>query len=336
MENYKVGGLFSGIGGIELGFEKSGFQVSWANEYDKYSCQTYRENFKHKLIEDDIHNLNGKSLEPVDVLTGGFPCQAFSIAGHRKGFDDKRGNLFFQIMRLVDEMDSKPNVLFLENVKNFKGHDNGNTFKVVSEEIQNRGYSFFSDVLNTATYTNIPQNRERIFMIGFKDEANWMFDNDRIKTASHLFDQIFPPQPSKTRKNVQDMLEKRKVDEKYYYDESKYMYDELKENMKSRDTVYQWRRKYVRENKSNLCNTLTANMGTGGHNVPLIIDDYGFRKLTPRECFSFQGFPKSYKIPNEVSNGRLYKQAGNAVSVPLITKLANSIKQSLDHRFSQV
>ena len=123
------------------------------------------------------------------------------------------------------------------------------------------------------------------------------------------------------------MLEKRKVDEKYYYDESKYMYDELKENMKSRDTVYQWRRKYVRENKSNLCNTLTANMGTGGHNVPLVVTDDGFRKLTPRECFNFQGFPRGFKFPKDMANSHLYKQAGNAVTVDIIAVLAKKIRQ---------
>ena len=117
--------------------------------------------------------------------------------------------------------------------------------------------------------------------------------------------------------------------ENFYYRQDKYMYPELRKTMKSKDTLYQWRRQYVRENKNNRCPTLTANMGTGGHNVPLVLTDDGYRKLTPRECFNFQGFPKGFKLPKEMANSHLYKQAGNAVSVPLITVLAKAIKQSL-------
>ena len=325
-----VGGLFSGIGGIELGFEKAGFSIEWANEFDKNACKTYRENYNHLLFEKDIHELKGNKLPTVNVLTGGFPCQAFSVAGHRKGFEDDRGNLFFQIMRLVDEMKHKPEVLFLENVKNFKGHDNGRTFDIVCKEIASRGYSIFHEVLNTAKYTTIPQNRERIFIICFKDEHDWQL-RPLNSTISSRFNELFPPKVKNISKDIIDLLEKTKVDEKFFYDSDKYMYQELKENMFNMNTVYQWRRKYVRENKSNLCATLTANMGTGGHNVPLIIDDsMRFRKLTPRECFNFQGFGKNFKIPSNISNGNLYKQAGNAVTVPLIKILANQIKLALE------
>jgi DNA (cytosine-5)-methyltransferase 1 len=327
---YKVGGLFSGVGGIEMGFEQAGFSIEWANEFDKYACKTYRSNFNHQLFEKDIHNLKGDELSNVNVLTGGFPCQAFSVAGYRKGFNDERGNLFFQIMRLIDEMDHKPEVLFLENVKNFKGHDRGRTFEIVCKEIAERGYSVFHDVLNTAKYTLIPQNRERIFIICFKNEHDWQLKPIN-STISSRFSALFPPKLKNKPKNIRDFLEKRTVDRKFFYDEDKYMYKELKENMTNIDTVYQWRRKYVRENKSNLCSTLTANMGTGGHNVPLIIDDSKrFRKLTPRECFNLQGFGKNFKIPSEISNGNLYKQAGNAVTVPLIKILAKQIKIALD------
>jgi DNA (cytosine-5)-methyltransferase 1 len=142
-KNYTVGGLFSGVGGIELGFEKAGFDILWANEIDKNSCKTYRENFSHILIEDDIKNIKGKDLKPVDVLCGGFPCQPFSIAGYQKGFDDDRGNIFFEIIRLIKELKKKPKVLFLENVKNFKSHDQGRTFQTVVNIIQENGYSVF-------------------------------------------------------------------------------------------------------------------------------------------------------------------------------------------------
>ena len=170
---FKVGGLFSGVGGIELGFQKAGFDIAWANEFDREACISYRKNFKHLLIEKDVHELKGNDLAPVDVLVAGFPCQAFSLAGKRKGFDDERGNLFFEIMRLVNELKEKPKVIFLENVKNLKSHDNGNTFSRIANIIQKEnGYSFFFNVMNTSEYTKVPQNRERTFIIAFRDEAS--------------------------------------------------------------------------------------------------------------------------------------------------------------------
>ena len=141
---YRVGGLFSGVGGIELGFELAGdYEISWANELDKNACVTYRANFNHRLYEKDIHKLSGKELKSVDVLVGGFPCQAFSVAGYRKGFSDPRGNLFFEIARLIEELSEKPKALLLENVKNFFTHDGGNTFKVVQNTLGELGYSVF-------------------------------------------------------------------------------------------------------------------------------------------------------------------------------------------------
>lgn len=325
-QKYTVGGLFSGVGGIELGFEKSGFNVLWANEIDKNSCLTYRNNFSHQLIEGDIKNLKGKDLKSVDILCGGFPCQPFSIAGYRKGFDDDRGNVFFEIIRLVNELKRKPKVLFLENVKNFKSHDQGKTFQTVVNIIKEQGYSVFFDVLNTSDFTKIPQNRERTFLICFKDEVNWESLN-KTTSMSYKFSHLFPPKKVKSNKPITDFLETKEIPENFYYRQDKYMYTELRKMMKSKETLYQWRRQYVRENKNNKCPTLTANMGTGGHNVPLVVTDDGFRKLTPRECFNFQGFPKTFKFPKDMANSHLYQQAGNAVTVDMITVLAKKIHQ---------
>jgi|TARA_B110000977_G_scaffold180052_1_gene239274 DNA (cytosine-5)-methyltransferase 1 len=325
-QKYTVGGLFSGVGGIELGFEKSGFNVLWANEIDKNSCLTYRNNFSHQLIEGDIKNIKGKDLKSVDILCGGFPCQPFSIAGYRKGFDDDRGNVFFEIIRLVNELKRKPKVLFLENVKNFKSHDQGKTFQTVVNIIKEQGYSVFFDVLNTSDFTKIPQNRERTFLICFKDEVNWKSLN-KTTSMSYKFSHLFPPKKVKSNKPITDFLETKEIPENFYYRQDKYMYTELRKMMKSKETLYQWRRQYVRENKNNKCPTLTANMGTGGHNVPLVVTDDGFRKLTPRECFNFQGFPKTFKFPKDMANSHLYKQAGNAVTVDMITVLAKKIHQ---------
>ena len=314
MESYKVGSMFAGIGGICLGFKQAGADIVWANEIDKNACITYRTNFGNSyLVEDDIKNVNTKDIPDIDILTAGFPCQPFSIAGYQKGFTDDRGNLFFEIVRVLK--DKKPKAILLENVKNLASHDNGHTFEVISNTLKENGYFIKKDILNTADYGNIPQNRERIYIVGFRDEE---------QCKKFRF-----PEPVKLTKNIYDVIEfNEKKDNSYYYNNSKY-YDTLKETMKNQDTVYQWRRIYCRENKNKLCPTLTANMGTGGHNVPLIKDNYDIRKLTPKECLLFQGFPIDYKIPSNLSNSHIYKQAGNAVSVPVIERIAENIMKVL-------
>ena len=315
----KVGSLYAGVGGICLGFKNAGYKLVWANEIDKWACETYRTNFKHKLYEEDVLKLDPKKLESIDVLTAGFPCQPFSVAGHRKGFDDKRGNHFFRIIEYIQVL--KPKVIFLENVKNLQGHDKGNTFKVIMEAINKEGYSFSYKVINTKDYGNIPHNRERIFMVCFR--------NDLANMSN--FDFQFP-EKEKLNKTIIDIVDHKEDDETLFYRDNKYMYNELVETMDNENTVYQWRRKYVRENKSNVCPTLTANMGTGGHNVPLIITKKGIRKLSPIECFKFQGYPidnGDYKLPLNIAKCHLYKQAGNSVSVPVIQILAEKIKHTL-------
>ncbi|MCA0152524.1 DNA (cytosine-5-)-methyltransferase [Winogradskyella vincentii] len=316
--SYTVGSLYAGVGGICMGFKNNGFILSWANEFDKNACKTYRNNFKHQLIEGDVMELDISTLDEIDVLTAGFPCQPFSVAGYRQGFDDKRGNHFFKILDFVDEM--RPKVLFLENVKNLVGHDKGRTFKIIKELIEKRNYTFDAKVLNTKDYGNVPHNRERIFIIAFdKNMDSSFFEN---------FEFNFPEKEELTQ-TIQDVITNEKVNDRYYYGEDKYMYPMLKETIRRDDTVYQFRRQYVRENKSNVCPTLTANMGTGGHNVPLIKTPYGFRKLTPRECFNFQGFDDSYKLP-DIAISHLYKQAGNSVSVPVISRLSKCILEVLN------
>lgn len=313
--SYTVGSLFAGIGGICQGFSDAGFKVLWANEYDKNACVTYRENFSHQLIEGDICQLNPKDFQKVDIITSGFPCQAFSIAGYRRGFDDERGNLFFETMRFVDEL--QPKAFLFENVKNLASHDGGLTLRIMKEKIEGSGYSCFTQVLNTAKATNIPQNRERIFFVGFKKGMN-------SECSIPCFN--FPKEERETL-SIRKLLDKGKVPDRYYYNDSRYQ-EKFSEITWKMDTLYQWRRVYLRENKSNLCPTLTANMGTGGHNVPLVKDDFGVRKLTPRECARFQGYPDSFILPDFVANTQLYKQVGNSVTVPLIKKIALSIKEA--------
>ena len=309
-----VGSLFAGIGGFDLAFKKEGFEIKWANEIDTKACISYKANFPNTpLFECDIKNLVSSKLQEVDVLTAGFPCQTFSIAGHRKGFKDERGSVFFEIFKVIEKC--KPKVLLLENVKNLYTHNNGKTFKEIITKLENEGYlNTTFKILNTYQYSEIPQNRERVFIVAFKNKK---------EMEGFKF-----PEPVKKTKLIREFLED-KVDEGFYYEKFE-IHKHLKQCIKNKETLYQWRRQYVRENKKELCPTLTANMGTGGHNVPLVICNTGrIRKLTPRECANFQGYQKSFKLPKNLNTSALYKQIGNSVSIPVIGKLARNIKLAL-------
>lgn len=373
MKIYKAGSLFAGIGGIGLGLKQAKidnaeFETIWANEIDHEASRTYRENFKHLLFEGDInfiihpekaedngmknegyyHTLQSQMLEQkIDILDGGFPCQAFSIAGERRGFEDERGNLFWSIINTVilheKKHGEKPRVLFLENVKNLKSHDKGNTYKVIKSEIEKLGYIVKESIFNTMDFSELPQNRERIYILCFRDkrdaDAFTMFDNlDKFKlkrTKTEWASEV---------KKIIDY--NTKVPEKYYYTKKKYPnyfiteeeYQNIPHEIKRDKRInleeeitelyqfYQVRRgMYVRKNQSNVCPTLTANMGTGGHNVPLIKDNYGIRKLTPEETLRLQGFPAGNGYSSPCSDAMIYKQAGNAVSVPVVELIAKEL-----------
>lgn len=274
-------------------------------------------------------------------------CQAFSVAGQQRGFADCRGNLFLSFIDYIQQMDKifhkKPRILFLENVKNLKSHDNGKTYQVIKSKLEECGYHIQDAILNTMHYSYIPQNRERIYVIGFLYKE----DADKFTMFHHLDDYKLQFTVADRRKIAESILDLDITDEKYFYTKKKYpIYFEdknkpstrkerinLTEEITEKFEFYQLRRGlYVRKNKSHVCPTLTANMGTGGHNVPIILTDYGIRKLTPAETFKLQGFPigNGYVLPVKY-NGKpyadchLYKQAGNAVSVPVITLLAEEI-----------
>ena len=315
----KIASFFAGVGGIELGFEQTKkFEVIYANEYNSESTKTYETNFKLKIDCRDIVKVKPEDIPDIDVMIGGFPCQAFSIAGYRKGFEDEkgRGTLFFEMLRLIKV--KKPKIIFLENVKNLVSHDNGKTFRIILDSLKENGYFVKYQVLNSMVYGNIPQNRERIYIVGFKNEKQYQ---------KFVF-----PEPIKLTKKIEDIIDTtHKLDDKYYYTAEKYprIFETIKNTTLKENTIYQWRRIYLRENKSSVCPTLTANMGTGGHNVPLINTKYGIRKLTPRECFLFQGFPEDYNFPEKISDTALYKQAGNSVVVPVIKRIAEKIIETL-------
>ena len=304
--------LFAGIGGFRIALQSLGGKCVFSSEWDANAQKTYFYNFG-EIPYGDITKESIKNCIPdgFDVLCAGFPCQAFSIAGYRKGFEDTRGTLFFDVAEIIKR--KRPKAVFLENVKNLYTHDNGKTFAVIKATLEELGYVVYHKVMNSMEYANVPQNRERIFIV--------CFDPNQVKNH-HQFS--FPERAELTH-TIHDCIDPEINDKALFYGAKFIHYEELKRDMVSMDTIYQWRRQYVRENKSNVCPTLTANMGTGGHNVPLILTKYGIRKLSPKECINFQGYPKEYQFPTSIANSAKYKQAGNSVVVPLITKVCQNI-----------
>ncbi len=370
MKKLKVGSMFAGVGGICLGFqqaklENKEYELIFANEIDEYACETYRTNFKHSLMEGDIYKFLAPYLckdlkekeyfeakrhmffdQSIDVLNGGFPCQAFSIAGEQKGFEDERGNLFLTIIELINQLEQyakKPRVIFLENVKNLLSHDSGRTYTVIKRELEKCGYIIKEKVLNTMYYSDLPQNRERIYIVGFlrQEDADkfTFFDNiEKFKNKKTAHERAIDVE------RIIDVSITFDNNKEFYYTKEKYPHyftDEginLERDITEFNQFYQCRRgMYVRKNMNNVCPTLTANMGTGGHNVPLIKVKDGIRKLTPKETFKLQGFPigSGYELPikykgKKYTNAHLYKQAGNAVSVDVITLIAKELLKIIE------
>lgn len=306
----KVGSLFSGIGGIDSGFAQAGFEICWANEIDPDACKTYRYNFPTtRLIEGDIKDIDPHSLESVNVITAGFPCQSFSVCGNQKGFNDKRGNLFFEIIRIVDVL--SPAVIFLENVANLTEHDNGRTFNVIHNELICRDYSIRYIIADACDY-GIPQHRTRTYIIAFKSQE--ACDNFKFPDKCILEKQIF------------DIIDKTaKVDDSYYLKMDSYQYRKLSEFIKDDRQIYRFSDYGIQSSKDGISFTLKANMGTWRERVPYIKDNHGIRKITPYECLALQGFPKNYLFPNNIPIASKYKQCGNSVVVPIIKRMAKQI-----------
>lgn len=308
----KVASFFAGIGGICYGFKQAGFDVVYANEWDKKACENYRANhLGTKLEEGDIKAISPESLPDFEVFTGGFPCQSYSLAGRREGLADVRGTLFFDIVRMLKER--RPPALLLENVKNIQSTNEGRDFEVILEHLRDCGYHIKHDVLGGHTHGNVPQCRERMFIVGFLNPC--ILEKFRFPDPVPL---------TNTLEKIFDRSERK--DKKYYYTPESQYYAMMDKAM-TNNSVYQMRRVYMRENKGGVCPTLTANMGGGGHNVPVIRDDFGIRKLTPRECLDLQGFPSDFKVVT--SDVHAYKQAGNSVVVPVVRRIAENMAKAM-------
>jgi DNA (cytosine-5)-methyltransferase 1 len=308
---YTLVDLFCGTGAFSHAFHLTNkVNTIFANDLLDSSEMIFNLNNDIKLTKINLIDIKDNDIPKSDILTAGFPCQPFSIAGMQKGFNDERSNVFWKILSIIKN--NNPKILILENVKNLQSHDNGKTFKIIIDNLKNLEYYVKYSILNTSKITGIPQNRERIYIVCFKDKSlydNFNFDFPEIELNPISF-----------------YLEKN-VSDNYYYNNSTVIFNELNTNVTkhvSTNTIYQYRRYYVRENKNNVCPTLTANMGSGGHNVPIILDNKGIRKLTPRECFNLQGFTIDYKLP-PISTSKLYCLAGNAVSIPVVVLLANRL-----------
>lgn len=304
----KIVDLFAGIGGIRLGVEQAFGSIDcvFTSEIDKYAVTTYKANFKDSHIFGDIKQIDGNDVPDHDILLAGFPCQPFSQAGLKKGFTDTRGTLFFDIERIL--LAKQPKAFLLENVKQLKGHDKGRTFQTIIDHLNKAGYKVFYEILKARDF-GVPQNRERIYIVGFLDHSiNFEF-----------------PKPTNLPTRVGDILDDV-VDEKYTIS------NKLWSGHKRRKELNKLNGKgfgYGLFNKeSAYTNTISARYYKDGSEILIEQESKNPRKLTPREAARLQGFPEGYIIP--VSDAQAYKQFGNSVAVPVIKAIATEIKKALN------
>lgn len=312
----RVCSLFAGVGGIDIAFAQAGFETVWANEFDSEACKTFRNNFPNiELIESDIRNISASEIPDFDILTAGFPCQPFSVCGKQQGFADDRGNLFFEICRIIDS--KQPAAVFLENVANLEKHDNGNTFKVICEQLSTRGYEIKYTVADACDY-GIPQHRTRIYIVAFKNASQ-----------SDAFS--FPVKRPLTI-HVADIIDRSvKADEALYFQPGSRKFEKMAAVIDDEEQLYRFSDYGVQKGKDGISFTLKANMGTWYDREPVIKDRFGIRKLSPKECFLLQGFPENFDISG-IKLKDAYKQAGNTVCVPVVREIASSIKQAMASR----
>lgn len=310
MKKLEVIDLFAGIGGLRLGFEKSsklGIECVFTSEWDKYSTETYKANFGSEPVYGDITKVSLKDIPEHDILLAGFPCQPFSQAGLKKGFSDTRGTLFFDIERILK--DKQPKAFLLENVKQLRGHDKGRTLNIIIERLKKIGYSNVQYKVLRARDFGLPQNRERIYIVGFLD-TNIMFNY---------------PTPTFEPTRVGDILEKN-ADDKYTISDRLWAGHQRRKRenkMKGKGFGYG-----IVTEESEYTNTISARYYKDGSEILIQQEGSNPRKLTPREAARLQGFPEDFKIP--VSNTQAYRQFGNSVPVKVIEKVAEQMLLHLE------
>lgn len=333
IQKYKSIDLFAGIGGIRLGFDQAfdnSIETAFVSEWDEFAQKTYKANFHDDLeIAGDITKIDEKNIPDFDICLAGFPCQAFSLAGQRKGFADdykgmSRGTLFFDVARICSE--HKPKVIFCENVKGLTIHDKGRTFKIIVNTLREIGYTVFYKVLNSKDF-GVPQNRERIYIVAFRNDI-----------APGEF--IFPASTDDT-KRIKDILEEKPVSARYYLS---VCYLETLKKHKARHEAKGNGFGYEVRSLDDIAGAIVC--GGMGRERNLIVDkrqtdltpvthikgkinEEGIRKMTPREWARLQGFPDNYTLP--LADVHLYKQLGNSVTVPVIKAIALKIREILEN-----
>lgn len=306
MSNFKFIDLFAGIGGIRRPYQKLGGTCVFSSEIDKFAIQTYEANWG-ETPSGDITKIDEKDIPNFDILLAGFPCQAFSIAGKRKGFDDTRGTMFFEIERILEY--HKPKCFMLENVKGLLSHDKGNTFRVMKDTLQNKlGYKIYYQVLNAKDF-GVPQNRERLIIVGFK--------NHDIEFAF--------PKPTGIKTKLGDILEKD-IPEKYTISDKIWAsHQRRKEKHKAKGNGFGYS---LFNEDSPYTSTISARYYKDGSEILIEQKGKNPRKLTPREAARLQGFPDDFKLV--VSDMQLYKQFGNSVPTKMIEAVANNVIKALE------
>ena len=333
MKVYRSVDLFAGIGGIRLGFDKAfkkNIKTVFVSEWDNKAQETYKANFNDKFdIQGDITKIEEKEIPKHDILLAGFPCQAFSLAGQKKGFEDTRGTLFFEVARIIKY--HKPKVIFCENVKNLLNHDRGKTYKVIKRILQDLEYEVYEKILNSKNF-GVPQNRERIYIVAFRKDIN---------SSKFLF-----PEQVNNKKIISDIIEKSEVSPKYYLSDV-YLNSLRKHKKRHKNKGNGFG--YEIKNLDEIANTLVC--GGMGRERNLIIDNRltnfrpvthikgkinkeFIRKMTPREWARLQGFSDDFKLV--VADTHLYKQLGNSVTVSVIEALAKKIKNILDSQDKKI
>lgn len=322
LSKYKFIDLFSGIGGFHLALSSFGAKCVFASEWDKHASETYLTNFKLKP-DGDITKIDEKLIPQHDILCGGFPCQAFSISGKQKGFDDTRGTLFFDISRIINH--HKPKVVFLENVKNLAKHDEGKTFKTIISTLTYLGYNVNHKIFNSSNF-GLPQNRERVFIVAFHESIN---------SSSFKF-----PTPPNTPTSLEDILEPNaemkpiERNDIVFSSKNKFFAHNLFDDKINKPIQIgkvnkggQGERIYDTKGHSI---TLSAYGGGVGAKTGLYLINNQIRKLTPRECARLQGFPDNYILSS--NKNQSYKQFGNSVSVNvlqfIIKEIINTLKEN--------
>ena len=321
--------LFAGMGGFIAGLNKLSVKTTFANDIDQTCVDTLRNSFS------DVTSLCGSIVDrswfpqadeygPIDILSAGFPCQPFSIAGRQDGFnDEERGNLFFNILDFCESLTSPPKVIFLENVTNLIRKDNGAWLSQIISGLRKAGYWVSRancHVVNSSKVSSTIQQRERVYIFAYHRSV---FRRNYYK---------LPDITHKNSSNLSDFVDTSiKQKNSIYLDEkSKYFrFISDKAPLERKNCLFQLRRTEVRGPLVNKCPTLTANMGTGGHNVPFIFDDFGLRRLSVEEVSRLQGYSGSFAFPDELSDSAKLKMIGNSVDPEVIAWLAGPILEDL-------